>query len=36
MKFTDKFKLSISFGGAYQYQADILNFQLSTGAKMLL
>jgi hypothetical protein len=36
MKFTDKFKLSISFGGAYQYGQEILNFQISTGAKMLL
>ena len=35
-KLTDKFKWSISFSGAYQYQADILNFQLSTGTKMLL
>lgn len=36
MKLTDKFKWSISFGGAYQYNADILNFQLSTGTKLLL
>jgi len=35
-KVTNTFKWSISFGGAYQWQADILNFQLSTGAKMLL
>lgn len=35
-KLTDKFKWSISFSGAYQYKADILNFQLSTGTKMLL
>ena len=35
-KVTDKFKWSISFSGAYQYKADILNFQLSTGTKMLL
>ena len=35
-KLTDKFKWSISFSGAYQYGADILNFQLSTGTKMLL
>lgn len=35
-KLTEKFKWSISFSGAYQYKADILNFQLSTGAKMLL
>ena len=35
-KLTDKFKWSISFSGAYQYNADILNFQLSTGTKMLL
>jgi hypothetical protein len=36
MKLTNKFKLSVSFGGAYQYGVDILNFQISTGAKMLL
>ena len=36
MKLTDKFKWSISFSGAYQYGVDILNFQLSTGTKMLL
>ena len=36
MKLTDKFKWSISFSGAYQYGIDILNFQLSTGTKMLL
>ena len=35
-KLTDKFKWSISFGGAYQWNADILNFQLSTGTKLLL
>ena len=35
-KLTEKFKWSISFSGAYQWQAEILNFQLSTGAKMLL
>ena len=35
-KLTDKFKWSISFSGAYQWNADILNFQLSTGTKMLL
>jgi len=35
-KITDKFKWSVSFSGAYQYQADILNFQLSTGTKILL
>lgn len=35
-KLTDKFKWSISFAGTYQYQADILNFQLSTGTKILL
>ena len=35
-KVTNTFKWSISFGGAYQWQANILNFQLSTGAKMLL
>ena len=33
---TNTFKWSISFGGAYQWKADILNFQLSTGAKMML
>ena len=36
LKLTDKFKWSISFSGAYQYGQDILNFQLSTGTKMLL
>jgi hypothetical protein len=36
MKLTDKFKWSISFSGAYQYGQEILNFQLSTGTKMLL
>jgi hypothetical protein len=36
MKLTDKFKWSISFGGAYQYNEDILNFQLSTGTKLML
>ena len=35
-KITETFKWSISFGGAYQYNADILNFQLSTGTKILL
>jgi len=35
-KITDKFKWSISFSGAYQWKADILNFQLSTGTKILL
>jgi hypothetical protein len=35
-KLTDKFKWSISFSGAYQWNADILNYQLSTGTKMLL
>lgn len=35
-KLTDKFKWSVSFSGAYQWNADILNFQLSTGTKMLL
>lgn len=35
-KLTDKFKWSISFSGAYQWNADILNFQLSTGTKILL
>ena len=36
IKLTDKFKWSISFSGAYQWNADILNYQLSTGTKMLL
>jgi hypothetical protein len=36
IKLTDRFKWSISFSGAYQYGIDILNFQLSTGTKMLL
>ena len=35
-KVTNTFKWSISFGGAYQWNADILNFQLSTGTKILL
>ena len=35
-KITDRFKWSLSFSGAYQWQADILNFQLSTGTKILL
>jgi len=35
-KVTNTFKWSLSLGGAYQYQADILNFQLSTGTKILL
>jgi len=35
-KLTDKFKWSISFSGAYQWQADVLNYQLSTGTKILL
>lgn len=35
-KLTDKFKFSVSFSGAYQWNADILNFQISTGTKMLL
>jgi hypothetical protein len=36
IKLTDKFKWSLSFSGAYQWNADILNYQLSTGTKMLL
>lgn len=36
IKLTNTFKWSISFGGAYQYKSDILNFQLSTGTKILL
>ena len=35
-KITNTFKWSISFGGAYQYNADILNYQLSTGTKIML
>lgn len=35
-KLTDKFKWSVSFSGAYQWNADILNYQLSTGTKLLL
>lgn len=35
-KLTDKFKWSLSFSGAYQWNADILNYQLSTGTKLLL
>jgi hypothetical protein len=35
-KITSTFKWSISFGGAYQYNADILNYQLSTGTKIML
>lgn len=35
-KVTDKFKWSISFSGAYQFRANFLNYQLSTGTKMLL
>ena len=35
-KLTDKFKWSISFSGAYQWNAEILNYQISTGTKMLL
>lgn len=35
-KVTNTFKWSISFGGAYQYKADILNYQLSTGTKIML
>ena len=35
-KVTNTFKWSVSFGGAYQYKADILNFQLSTGTKIML
>ena len=36
IKLTDSFKWSLSFGGAYKWNADILNFQLSTGTKILL
>lgn len=35
-KITNTFKWSLSFGGAYQYNADILNYQLSTGTKIML
>ena len=35
-KLTDKFKWSISFSGAYQWNAEILNYQISTGTKILL
>ena len=35
-KVSDSFKWSISFSGVYQYGADILNWQLSTGTKILL
>lgn len=35
-KVSDSFKWSISFSGVYQYKADILNWQLSTGTKILL
>ena len=35
-KITNTFKWSISFGGDYQYNADILNYQLSTGTKIML
>lgn len=36
IKLTDKFKWSISFAGTYQLNQDILNFQISTGTKLLL
>jgi hypothetical protein len=35
-KVTDKFKWSISFAGTYQLNSNILNYQIATGAKMLL
>lgn len=35
-KITSTFKWSLSFGGAYQYKADVLNYQLSTGTKIML
>ena len=35
-KLTDKFKWSISFSGAYQVNAGVLNYQVMTGTKMLL
>jgi len=36
IKITDTFKWSISFAGVYQYKGDVLNWQLSTGTKILL
>lgn len=36
IKITDTFKWSISFAGVYQYGADVLNWQVSTGTKILL
>lgn len=36
IKVTDKFKWSISFAGVYQYNGSVLNWQLSTGTKILL
>jgi len=36
IKVTDKFKWSISFTGVYQYNGSVLNWQLSTGTKILL
>lgn len=35
-KLTNKFKWSVSFSGAYQVNAEILNYQVMTGTKMLL
>jgi hypothetical protein len=35
-KLTDKFKWSVSFSGAYQLGAEILNYQVMTGTKMML
>jgi hypothetical protein len=35
-KLTDKFKWSVSFSGAYQLGAEILNYQIMTGTKMML
>ena len=36
IKITDTFKWSISFAGVYQYEGSVLNWQLSTGTKILL
>ena len=36
IRITDTFKWSISFAGVYQYGADVLNWQVSTGTKILL
>ena len=36
IRVTDTFKWSISFAGVYQYEGSVLNWQLSTGTKILL